>query len=294
MSWIKKEKLFFNKSNVIKKYTLQGWILEWRHFDQIYTKLWTRSPTKLEIELWMSEICEYQKLSTLKTEDLIKFKPKILNFSAPAFGFLLHEGLGHRLESDDFNALPRWCKNKNLNFEVFDTPGKPQWWGYCPLDDLNIKGKPVKLLFKNNETPKSSWINKKSGNLRSTSAYWHPIIRQRNLETHLISNRKPALFKKSKIDILEIGEGELCGENIILKVTRSTVKFTHSKNIFRLHPFVIELKLTEIPKFKAYGRRVLYHVPGGCSKGLQRGLPISFNCHSAWASLKNLDYQIVF
>jgi hypothetical protein len=52
-----------------------------------------------------------------------------------------------------------------------------------------------------------------------------------------------------------------------------------------LPPFEFTFLEEDLLKLKLFGKPEVFIPGGGCHKGYQRGLSISFNCHSGWLKM---------
>ncbi len=223
----------------------------------------------------------------------IKKVHKIL-FSAGSVGFILHELVGHRLESDDFSVLPSLNGKTTTNYRVYDSPGIEGKPGYTPYGDDGSLGKSVKLF--DGQKMEYQFLKESTGNLRATSADFHPIIRQRTLITKVIKEKSKASFNVIKrqpyLEILNISEGELDsrGNKMNCKLVVDQARYFDGKgNVFRVPPFELSLTERDILKLNLFGKPQFYVPGGGCHKGVQRGLSVAFYSHSA---LLNLNTRI--
>lgn len=247
------------------------------------------------IENWLKKLKQYQNLPLKEKQKTGPLNPNTLLLSPNSVGLILHEILGHRLESDDFSQALQWSKGPSLSFQVLDTPGYKGKSGYTPFGDDGTKGEPI-MLFDGLKR-KSELIKAHKGSLRSVSADFHPIIRQRTLVTKILAKTPsclspPLLSNKSSLQILNIAEG-----NLISPSSRSSDQpqghFIVSESIytdkkgksFRLEPFEFTFNDKDLLKLNFFGNAEFYVPGGGCHKGLQRGLSIAFKCHSAWMKI---------
>jgi hypothetical protein len=243
----------------------------------------------ISIKNWTYSIDEYLKIP----ERNMNITPEAVVFSPSSIALILHELLGHRLESDDFHLLPNWKKKGKMHYRVMDYPGLPRTTGYTPFGDDGIKGKRVTLF--DSKSLKSSFLTKNTGNLRAISEKFHPIVRQRNLVTKILDRNsqyhEPKLENKSYLYVNKISEGIIeFKSNSKLKpnckfiVQEST--FTNRKGEkIRLPPFEFTFLEEDLLKLKLFGKPEVFIPGGGCHKGYQRGLSISFNCHSGWLKM---------
>lgn len=193
------------------------------------------------------------------------------------FGHILHESLGHRLEGDDFDQALTWGPMPSMNFSVFDVPGD------TPVDDNGTTGKEVCLF--DPRTGLSELMNEESGNARATSFFTHPIIRQRCLEV----NSFEKVSKPEACDTLYIDDVHLASyidNETHLEVSRARISVNGIE--FKLPPIELTLSNHDIQNLKAYGERKLIHPAGGCHKGLQRGLNISYHTPKAFLNIREL------
>jgi hypothetical protein len=232
---------------------------------------------------WHESIQSYLELPEFEGD----MSPSILNLSPNAFGYFLHESLGHRLESDDFSDEINWNQFKPVNFDVYDTPGSKSDWGYTPYGDDGTEGSEVKLFC--GRTGKNHLLTEATGNLRLLDYHYHPIIRQRCL---MVDCQNEVVMPKSEnilyLDNIEKGLFE--GEKIILYTNIQT--FLFQNKLYRLPKFIITLSIEDILNFKAYGKKIKVEPTSGCAKGFQKQLPISFYSTSSWTYLDELDISI--
>lgn len=305
-----KYRLVFSKQNhqlnlqshaskaLFKKHYWQYWTfyLEVEIKGKLYSKSFNLRESKPEINILLNSVKNWTNtiIDFLKTPISNKNQhPDILLFSSGSIGMILHELLGHRLEADDFQTLPKWTKKAKMHFRVFDSPGLPDTTGYTPFGDDGTKGKEV-ILF-DSKNLNSNFLNKKSGNLRTTSALYHPIVRQRNLLTKTLANGQnspsPDLRFKSYLHIKNISEGII--ESSIDSIAKPICHFVVEESTFtnkngqtvRLAPFELNFSEDDLLNLRLFGEPEVFIPGGGCHKGLQRGLPVSFNCHPGWISL---------
>jgi hypothetical protein len=236
------------------------------------------------IDSWLSSIDEYLKYPKLSSD----IDPTLLTLSPEAFGYLLHEGLGHRLESDDYLSPYEWKEFKEVNFDVYDCPGEDNWFGYCPFGDNGEKAKRVTLLC--GKTGKTSLMGEESGNLRMVNYHFHPIIRQRCLvvQENIISKYPKEL---GVLHIKGIEKGIFYSDRVKLFTCQQLFK-TRKNKMYRMPRLEIELGIEDIKEFSTYGKNELSEPPAGCKKGIQGQLPISFYTPPAWANLNDLSIKI--
>jgi hypothetical protein len=223
---------------------------------------------------WIKQIIDYENLP-LWEHNLLANK---LVLSSEAFGYILHECLGHRLESDDHLRLLPTKQMINGSFDVWDTPGIPGCPGYVPFDDMGTDGRRIKLLA--GKTGEQNWITADTGNLRATSARWHPIIRQRTLDVVTLDKLATPFPLKNTLWIDHISAGTFDGRKAYLIANMQRWQDSRGR-LFRLPQ--IELKITplDLKYLKPFGPKVLVSPAGGCSKNNQAELDISFYCPKA-------------
>lgn len=223
---------------------------------------------------WIKIVVDYENLALW--EDSLLAKTLVL--SNEAFGYILHECLGHRLESDDHSRLLPTKQMINGSFDVWDTPGKPGWPGYVPFDDMGTDGRKIKLL--SGKTGEQNWITADSGNLRASSARWHPIIRQRTLEVVAFDKFTGMLPLKNTLFIDHISAGTFDGQRA--HVIASMQRWQDSKGrLFRLPQIEIQMTPYDLKYLKPFGSKSLVSPAGGCAKNNQSELDISFCCPKA-------------
>lgn len=224
---------------------------------------------------WLDRLREFVGLPEADEMD-----SDLIEYSPSTFGYLLHESLGHRLESDDFKAPFSFSSFQPVAFDVWDLPGEPGWPGYCPIDDMGTKAKPVQLF--NGKTGSQKFLSAKTGNLRAIHHGWHPIVRQRTL--CVSPHAQIEIPAGSKVVIDEVSHGTFRDERAILET--GLQKFETKKGkVLRLPPLRLEFTLEHVCDLRPFGDIVVSHPGGGCDKGAQRGLGISFCCPSAWSRL---------
>jgi hypothetical protein len=223
---------------------------------------------------WIKIVVDYENLPLW--EDSLLAETVVL--SNEAFGYILHECLGHRLESDDHSLLLPTKHMINGSFDVWDTPGKPGWPGYVPFDDMGTDGQKIKLL--SGKTGEQSWITADSGNLRASSARWHPIIRQRTLDVVVFDKFTGILPPKNTLFIDHISAGTFDGRRA--HVIASMQRWQDSKGrFFRLPQVEIQITPYDLKYLKPFGSKSLVSPAGGCAKNNQSELDITFNCPKA-------------
>jgi hypothetical protein len=245
------------------------------HPERTYCKTFNVKEDLNIIETWLKEI---EKLERLPIFSLEKVQYEAIVFSPSSFGFILHELLGHRLESDDYSQPLKIGSEKCANYIAEDTIGAEGFWAYTPFDDFGIRGENVCLL--DGRTGSHQFLGSSTGNLRASAHQFHAIPRQRCTEVTVLENLPPPAHS-AFIEIKDIFEAELTGDYAILI---SASQFLQDKNDKRyiLPRLKIKLNSNALFELKAFGERQQHSPAGGCHKGLQRGLPISFFCPSAW------------
>ncbi|WP_413943096.1 hypothetical protein [Bdellovibrio sp. HCB-162] len=204
-----------------------------------------------------------------------------LTLTPSAFGFLLHEGLGHRHESDDHTARLKLKKSSLTNFSVVDSPGQETMLGHTPFDDWGVAGKDVVLY--NGLTGKTNLLTAKSGNSRAVSHEYHPLIRQRCLIVKMHA-KVEAPVAEGSLHIEDVRMGSWNGDLLELEVGKALYHDKKGQE-WRLSPFTIKMKPELVSQMKAFGDLEISSPAGGCHKGLQRGLDISFLTPSAFINL---------
>jgi len=206
-----------------------------------------------------------------------------LFFESAAFGYLLHEGLGHRHEGDDHSESLQLKKLPRTNFSVADSPGHEKLLGYTPFDDYGTIGHDVTLF--DGATGKTALMSAQTGNARALNHEFHPLIRQRCLiVTTLKKSPIPELLKSLRIE--EIRHGRWDGEFLELDISKA-VYIDKKLREFRAPPFTLKMKPELITRMKVFGDNKASHPGGGCHKDLQHGLDVSFDTPKAFLSLKN-------
>ncbi len=237
----------------------------------------------LLLEGWLQEQLAYCTLP----EKMDEVNCSVIEFSPTALGYLLHESLGHRLESDDFKKPFEFSSFTPVNFDVWDTPGLKGTPGFCPFDDMGTQGSPVRLL--EGKSGRQQLLTAKSGNLRAVHHGWHPIIRQRTLEVH--ARKTSSVPVAAKIFIDEIGSGTFRNESAYLETSRQYYVDSRGRRV-RMPRLQIEVRLDFVCGLNVFGDAHYVHPGGGCDKGSQRGLGISFKSPSAWADLDSNPIEI--
>ncbi|MDR2458408.1 MAG: hypothetical protein LBD41_08080 [Clostridiales Family XIII bacterium] len=272
---------------IFGEYNIKSFYLELSNQDITQSLLLPYNDVNDKIILdWLNQTKKYVKLP-LHTSELdvksIIFKPK-------AFGYLLHELLGHRLESDDFNTPITWKHFTELNFNVYDTIGEPSWIGYTPIDDMGIRGKNVCLL--NGQNGQQTFMTPRSGNMRAVGYNWHPIIRQRCLVVDKLENNHCPEFANVLI-IEDIKEASFLKNKAIL-LSNGQIFIDKANKQYRVPSLEITISMQSIPKLKAFGESQVTHPGGGCHKGPQKFLPISFRTPWAWIQTNRKLISIVY
>jgi len=272
----------FNNYEIKERYSRNIWTIEFvSDFGRISDS--TVNIDKNFIDNFI-KLITFSLRSKYKSFDKLNIDKKtVLEFSEIATGFILHEAIGHRLESDDFNE-PIHIKVKP-NFEIIDSVGRKGWWGYTPIDDSFNRGKNIYLLKKCHTGFKTFLIDGSQGHLRSSDLVWHPIIRQRNLITKIIKEIKPPQSHK-KLVINTVLKGSLFNEQAELEIDNAV--WFDGENQYKVKPFTLTLSIREIFELNLYGKSKISHLAGGCHKDLQRQLPISFKTHSSWCRFHDL------
>lgn len=239
--------------------------------------------SKNDVMPWLSQISEYLNFPEYPGNP----DADLINLTPETFGYLLHEGLGHRHESDDYPVQYSWKKFSKTNFDVFDSPGESNWYGYCPYGDDGTLGKRVKLFC--GKTGLLNLLSHETGNLRMVSYHFHPIVRQRCLIVkRAFTSNLPQ--EKRTLSILAIEKGLFNNEKLELHTSMQIIEIEGKK--YRLPKLKIEIGVDEILKFSSYGKSFLSEPASGCKKGYQGQLPISFFSTSAWAKLDDLIVKI--
>ncbi|HQT95591.1 MAG TPA: hypothetical protein PK435_13235, partial [Thermoanaerobaculaceae bacterium] len=171
----------------------------------------------------------------------------------------------------------RWPRFKSANFDAYDVPGRKEWLGFTPFDDEGIDGRPVKLL--DGVTGDQNLLGASSGNLRAAGFSWHPIVRQRCLQVRALAPAPPPEGACVLID--DISEGSFDGKTVELRSSRQCCRDRFGRSR-RLRPIHLRFRPESVIRFRAFGDNAVRHPGGGCHKGLQRGLEITFDCPSAW------------
>lgn len=210
------------------------------------------------------------------------FSADIMVLSPEVFGFLLHEGLGHRLENDDFSETIKWDKFNETNYDVFDYPGESSMYGHTPVGDDGRKGVMVKLFC--GKTGETNLLRAETGNLRMVNYHHYPIIRQRCLLTLTHYEICPP-EDKIIIYVDRIEKGIFDGNKIRLITSMQTL--ANHKEIVRLPNLDLVFNINQIFHFKAFDKNVVTELGSGCAKGMQRQLPITFNSSSSWIDLNS-------
>ena len=236
-----------------------------------------RSDAITQLEKWAQKCLEFCA-SPLAMTDI---EAETLVLSAEAFGYLLHEAVGHRSESDDFTSpLKRNPTDLKPNFEVWDRAGTAELYGYTPVGDDGTPGTDVRLLG-----GRSSLLTKETGNLRAASASFHPLIRQRCLDVTTSKEVPPP--KGNTILIEEFKLSSFDGEFVILESAMQWLQLKSGAKK-RLPSLRILLKPEDIFSWKAFGTKTTYHPSGGCQKGGQSQLPVTFSSPQGWCPLESL------
>lgn len=237
-----------------------------------------------ELQNFVDGICTFQQLPEMESP----FHADLLELSGPAFGYLLHEGLGHRLESDDYRIPIDFKTHKRrgrkLDFSVADVPGDPRWAGHTPFDDEGVMGSAVRLL--NGEDGSQNLMTEDSGNMRAVDWSWHPVIRQRCLMVNTLCASEPLLNRRSKgtLRIDSVSHGSLEGGNVVL--SGGLQRYIDGEGrAYRLPPLTLTVPVCSLNRFRPFGETAIHHPGGGCHKGLQRGLDVTFCAPSAWAPI---------
>lgn len=257
------------------RWAKSSFYVETRRNGATFSRTFTASPASLAAAAaWLRDIEQYAGLPECRGA----VDAKLIVFSPGAFGYLLHEALGHRLESDDHAATIRWPKFRKTNFSVYDVPGREDWLGFTPFDDLGTRGRAVKLFDGNSGSQRL--LGAASGNMRATDFNWHPIVRQRCLSVETIKSAEPAA-NLARVLVDEISEGSFDGKTIELRSSRQRFQDGRGR-ICRLPPLSWRFKPESVLRFTAFGSNKVLHPGGGCHKDLQRGLDITFDCPGAW------------
>jgi hypothetical protein len=215
-----------------------------------------------------------------------------IEFSSEGFGILLHEALGHRLESDDFSSAISFTGKGKPNFRVWDVPGSIDDVGFCPVDDLGTEGKPVLLL--DARTGRQEFLTAESGNMRAIDASWHPIVRQRCLVVESLECPRPRNtgHRIARLIVDSLLSAELTDDQTHMEFTRCS--FVDERGSWwRLPPLSVSVSVADILGFTVFGHSETHNPSGGCHKGLQRGLPISTSSPRAVASCEYLPSLVI-
>lgn len=154
--------------------------------------------------------------------------------------------------------------------------------GFTPFDDEGTKGQDVVLFC--GETLKTQLLTKVTGNLRAVSSAFHPIIRQR---CFIVRTRHPTAmpFQKTRLHLEEIHQGSWNGDHLNLIISKAVYRDAQGKN-WRLPEMTLKMSTELILKMNTFSDTEIFHPAGGCHKGLQRGLDVTFQTPSAWIALK--------
>ena len=238
-----------------------------------------------EAQIWSLHLEEYISLPLFDGEAA----PVAIRLNPESFGFLLHETSGHRLEGDDYSKPIAWCTPwTELNFDVWDTAGKPGWLGHLPFDDCETPAQNVRLL--SGVTGEQQFMSAGTGNLRASSHEFHAIVRQRNLEVIL---REPSSPPSRPTIILEgISRGSTLGDSFEL-VTSRQVYLDETGQRFRLPQLRVAGGINCVRSLTAYGENQAFHPAGGCSKAGQAQLPVTFFAPCAWAPINAFQISVL-
>ncbi|WP_437984870.1 hypothetical protein [Sorangium sp. So ce117] len=250
-----------------------------------FLSVWDRGSAQ-RVRRWAQALVEHLDLPAANAGEL---DAEVLELRPPAFGYLLHEALGHRLEGDDHVGPIVWRRFKALSFDVWDTPGHPEWIGFTPWDDEGTSGRPVRLLA--GRDGRQELLRAATGNLRAVDGSWHPLVRQRCLEVRPLCPGRPPP-RRSALVIGDIAEGSFHGDHVVLRSSRQLLRQRDGR-VLRLPPLRLTLPLDIVLGFSHDGDVEVWNPGAGCHKGLQRGLPVTFCCPAAWRAISdNHEMQV--
>lgn len=238
-----------------------------------------------EARAWTEDVRAFEQLPQIEHD----IAPGTIEFSPESFGFLLHESLGHRLEADDFSSPISWKTPwAPMNFDVWDTTGRPGWLGYVPIDDNEVAGRDVRLL--DGESGQQQFLSFESGNGRAISHEFHPLVRQRSLEVVMRTSgvRSPG----SRLRIDGVAKGASYGDEFELISSRQ-VYIDDQGAAFRIPPLKISGSCESIRRLEAFGERKVFHPAAGCSKAGQSQLPVTFFAPSAWSPIDAFSVEAI-
>ena len=229
--------------------------------------------TPAEIELALTQLAEWEARNTRfvllpKATRLPHALPIIL--APAALGALLHELVGHRLESDRHKVPFDLPTETPIPIDVWDLPGDPGQPGYTPFDDFGTIADPVRLLKGADQT--QNFLSGATGNLRAADHRFHPIVRQRCLEATIrqgAENTRPS----AGIVLAEFETGDALGNRVELV---SNIQFLQSDGRREsLPPIKIKVVPAALVSLQVFGSSASWSPGGGCHKSLQRGLPVT-------------------
>ena len=275
---IRKKELFLDN---VKKFSISNsrYYLKINKDGFIHTKLVSGEKETLG---FYKQISDYYRLN----ESSLNIDIDSIFFSSEAFGYILHESLGHRLEYDDYQTKIDWKTNISPNFNVYDFAGEPDAWGYTPFDDLGTKSTAVCLL--NSENLETHFLTRESGNMRVVDYRYHPIVRQRCL-INKITEKKKIDCKKSLL-IRSVSLGQFENEKVTIKTQMQSVIEGGVEK--RLPPLKISFNINEILKMTAFGSVSLSEPAAGCYKNGQNELPISFYTTPAFLKTQGASLKV--
>ena len=145
------------------------------------------------------------------------------------------------------------------------------------------------MCLLNGKTGVQNLLGAQTGNMRAIHHGWHPIVRQRTLSVR--THAQVEIPRGAKLIIDEITLGTFREERAFVETGLQRFKNNRGET-FRLPPLQLEFDLNFISDLHPFGPNRVSHPGGGCDKGLQRGLGISFDCPSAWSRLETKNLKI--